>query len=99
MVMGVVISSKRKNNHVILSIKLDLNEVPKLKSTIGNVHVIPEDDAEEKSSIHERGREGCTKYFLIPKALRRGIKLKKEVACLKQESDKKVIWAYIMDKI
>jgi len=52
-----------------------------------------------KSTVHERGKKGCTKYFLIPKCLRKNIKLKKEASCLRIVCKDKIIWAYVMDKI
>lgn len=43
-------------------------------------------------------RKGSTKFFLIPKHLRKDVQLQKEVSCLRIASNEKVMWAYIMDK-
>ena len=96
--MASIISSKICKDCVVLSMKLNIQEAKNLNGNLDKMYIIPEENASIQSSVHERGKNGCTKYFLIPKALREDVKLKKEVSCLKVETEEKIVWAYIMDK-
>ncbi len=95
--MASIIGSERLGNDVILHIKMPIEDVEKLKGCMDNIHLVSEDNANIESAIYERGKKGCTKYFLIPKPLRVGVNLKGRVSCLRHDSENKKIWTYIID--
>lgn len=97
--MASVLGSKTCEDHVIYSLKLNFEEAKELKGSINNIHLIPEELAEIRSTVFERGRKGCTKYLLIPKSLRKGFEAKKEVRCFRLENKDKAILAYIINKL
>lgn len=97
--MASVICKKVNSTHVVLSLKMDFNEAKMLKGCIDNIHLIPEENSNVRSTVYERGKNGHTKYFLIPKQLRENIQLKKEVSCMRIDCKEKIVWAYIMDKL
>ena len=84
---------------MVFHLRLDWNEVAQLGTWMDKLHIIPEEKAKIKSTIFERGKNGSSKYFLIPKALREGLKLGKEASCIRINSKDKVVLAYILNKI
>jgi len=98
--MGKIISSKTaKNGNIVCEVVLDYEEALQLKGNIKNVHLFSEDVAEIKTNLSTRGKNEATKYFLIPKELRYNIKFTDKVKCQKLETDSKVIFIYVVDKL
>jgi len=97
--MASIIGLERYEKHVVLSIKLDMDELTALKGRVDDIHLVPEENAEVKSNVYEKGKNGNTKYLLIPKSIRENIKIGKEASCLKICSKNKVVLAYIMDNL
>lgn len=96
--MASIIASKRFNDHFELTITLNLKEFLELRGSIDNLHIIPGQYAQTRSTVYERGRRKCSKYFLIPKDLRDGLLPKKNVSCLRTNFEDKILWTYIMKK-
>ena len=97
--MASIISSKVNKDHVVISFKVSFEEAKELNGHLANIHLIAEDNEGETATITEKGRKGCTKYFLIPKKLREDIQLKKEASCVRIDCKEKMLWVYIMDKL
>jgi len=98
--MGKILSSKTtKDGGVVFEIELDYKEALQLKGHINNVHVFSEDVAEIKTNLSQRGKNEATKYFLIPRELRANLKFNEKVKCQKLETDTKIIFVYVVDKI
>ncbi len=96
--MAIIINSKRYDDYILVSLKLDFEEAKVFNNMVGNVSLIPHELVKTESAIYERGKNGATKYFLIPKSLRKDTKLTKFVSCLKVDTKDKIIWTYFMDK-
>ena len=98
--MGSIISSRlTKDDKIIYEVIMDYDESLQLKGNVKNIHVISEDVANIKTNLSTRGKNEATKYFLIPKELRKNIEFKDRVKCQKIETDAKMVFVYIVDKL
>ena len=98
--MGAILSSRMKDDgKVIFEVAVDYNESVQLKGYMDNVHVFSENVADIETNISQRGKNEATKYFLIPKELRKGLKFTAKTTCQKIETKTKTIFIYVVDKI
>lgn len=98
--MGVILGTKTtKEGKIIFEVEMDYEESLKLKGHIKNVHVFSEDAAEIKTNLSQRGTNEATKYFLIPRELRENLKFNEEVKCQKIETDTRMIFIFVVDKL
>lgn len=98
--MGRILGTKTtKEGKVIFEIEMDYEESLQLKGHIKNIGVFSEDAAEIKTNLSQRGKNEATKYFLIPRELRTNLKFNEKVKCQKLETDGKIIFVYVVDKI
>ncbi|MBN1156746.1 hypothetical protein JXA85_03960 [Candidatus Woesearchaeota archaeon] len=98
--MGTIHGTKTtKDNKIIFEIAMDYDEALQLQGHIKNIHVFSEDIATVKTNLSQRGRNEATKYFLVPKELRKNLKFNGRVKCQKIETDTKIIFIYVIDKL
>jgi superfamily II RNA helicase len=98
--MGTILGTKTtKDNKVICEVEMDYEESLELKGHIKDIHVFSEDAAEIKTNLSKRGTNEATKYFLIPKELRKGLKFNELVKCQKIETDLRKIFIFVVDKV
>ncbi|MFA6088249.1 MAG: hypothetical protein WC755_00165 [Candidatus Woesearchaeota archaeon] len=98
--MGTILSSKTtKEGKVIHEVMVDYEESLQLRGNIQNVHIFSEDVADIKTNLSGRGKNEATKYFLIPRELRKDVQLKDKVTCQKIQTDSKVVFIYVVDKL
>ncbi len=83
---------------VILELLMDYDEVLQLQGHMDNVYVFSEDITDLKTNISTRGKNSATKYFLIPRELRKNIQFDKELNCQKIELKDKVIFIYTVER-
>lgn len=96
--MGKILSSQRNENGIVFEIEVDPEEAVDLRGHYDDIHVFTERVADFKTGISSRGKNSVTKYFLIPKSLRKNLDYKCPVNCQKIETDDKVIFIYVVDK-
>lgn len=96
--MATIVCSKRFKDHIQLSINAEVEEVEDLKGKMDKIHLISEENIKTKSSIYERGKNGNTKYSLIPGCLRKNLKLGKKILCSKLDCKDKTLLIYLIDK-
>lgn len=96
--MGRIISSKKKGGKVLVEFLSGYEEFLQLKGHFENVFLFSEKVAEVQANISQRGKNEATKYFLIPKQLRKGFKFNNSTSCQKIELGNKVIFIYVVDK-
>ncbi|MBU2637887.1 MAG: hypothetical protein KJ955_02850 [Nanoarchaeota archaeon] len=97
--MGSILTTKMAaDKKVIVEVLLDYDEYVQLKGQMHNVHLFSEDNVEVKANISQRGRNSATKYFLIPKEMRKGMKFTEEVSCTKIETKGRAIFVYTIRK-
>lgn len=98
--MGSILGTKTtKDNKIIFEVEMDYEESLKLKGHIKNVHVFSEDAAEIKTNLSQRGTNEATKYFLIPRELRKDLKFNGEVKCQKIDTDNRTIFIFVVSKV
>ena len=97
--MGDIISSRiRDDGKVVFEVAVDYDEAKQLQGHMDKVHLFSENIACHEASMRQRGKNEATKYFLIPRALRGGLKLRSNALCQKIETKSKIIFIYILDK-
>ena len=98
--MGTILGTKiTKDNKIVFEVEMDYEESLKLKGHIKNVHIFSEDAAEIKTNLSQRGTNEATKYFLIPRELRGDLKFNEQVKCQKVETDTRIIFVFVVDKV
>ena len=98
--MGTILGTKTtKDNNIIFEIMMDYEESLQLQGHIKNVYVFSEDVADVKTNLSQRGRNEATKYFLVPRELRGNLKFNGKVKCQKLETETKIIFVYVVDKL
>lgn len=97
--MGTILSSKLKGEgKVIFEVLLDYEEAVQLHGHMDNVRLFSENVVDLKTTISTRGKNAATKYFLIPRELRKNLKLDKEISCHKLELNDKTIFVYVVER-
>jgi len=100
--MGTILGSKAKGaGKVVFEVLLDYEEVLNLKGHMDNIHLVSERVNDVKTNISGRGKNEATKYFLIPKELRKGLKLKNKdaISCQRIDTKEKTIFVYVVDDL
>ena len=96
--MGKIISSRKHKDKIISELMFDYNQYLQLKGHFDDIYLFTEHVAEIKAHISQRGKNDSTKYFLIPRQLRKGLKFNNQTSCQKIDLKDKVIFIYIIDK-
>ncbi|MBU1199575.1 MAG: hypothetical protein KKF46_07225 [Nanoarchaeota archaeon] len=96
--MGSIISSRREDEKVIIETELNYEELVQLKGEIDNIHVFSEKIADLKTNISRRGKNEATKYFLIPRSLRKDLQIYEPVSCQRIDTPSKAIFIYVVNK-
>ncbi|MCH7548156.1 MAG: hypothetical protein IH969_01235 [Candidatus Krumholzibacteriota bacterium] len=98
--MGTILSTKVKDDgKIIFEVALEYEESVQLKGHMNDVHVFSENVADIDTHISQRGKNEATKYFLIPRELRKDLKFNAKTKCQKIETKTKTIFIYVVDKI
>jgi hypothetical protein len=98
--MGEIVSSRiGDDGRILFTLSLAQDEALQLRGHINNIFIFSDNAAEIKTNIAMRGKNSATKYFLIPKELRKDLNFPGEVACQKIETKTKTIFIYSIDKL
>ena len=97
--MGVILSSKvTGDNKIVFTVCMEHDEALQLQGHIDNVHLYSEKTASILTNISSRGKNEATKYFLIPRELRKNLKFNGDVRCQRFDTKQKTIFIYVVDK-
>lgn len=96
--MGMILSSKREKEKVIVETILDHEELVQLKGEIDDVHLFSERVADVQTNIAKRGKNEATKYFLIPREMRKDLNIIEPVNCQRINTPDKAIFVYVVNK-
>jgi hypothetical protein len=96
--MGMILSSKREKEKVIVETILDHDELVQLKGETDEVHLFSERVADAQTNIAKRGKNEATKYFLIPREMRKDLNIMEPVRCQRINTPSKVIFVYVVNK-
>lgn len=98
--MGAILSLRVKDDgKIIFELSVAKEESQQLQGHVDNVHIFSENVADIEANISQRGKNGATKYFLIPKILRKGLKFDANTKCQKIETKTKTIFIFVVDKL
>jgi hypothetical protein len=99
--MGAILCSKRQGENtdkVVVELLVNQEEFRALRGEMNDVYLFSERAANVPSRVSLRGRNEATKYFLIPRQLRKRLALCGGVSCQRLESgDGKSIFVYVLD--
>jgi len=97
--MGKLSSLKTiSQDKVIVTLELTHNESLWLKGNIEDIHIFAENNLEYKTKLVQRGKKESTKYFLMPKKFKKGIKSNEIVDCNRIETENKFIYIFSTNK-
>jgi hypothetical protein len=97
--VGTILSTKLKGEgSVIFEVLMPYEEAVQLQGHMDDIHIFSEGTSELKTNVSTRGKNGATKYFLIPRELRQDIDFKSEINCQKIDLKDKIIFIYSVDK-
>ncbi|MDP2749348.1 MAG: hypothetical protein Q8O89_00775 [Nanoarchaeota archaeon] len=98
--MGDILSSKvREDGKIVIELCLDYEEISRLQGHMAKVHLFSEMNSNFEANLAQRGQNDATKYFLVPRQLRKDLKYNGKVACQRIETKSKIFFVYIIDKL
>ena len=97
--MGSIISLRRLDNgKIVYEVCLDYEETMQLEGHMEGIYLFSDNVIDSKTKISSRGTKEATKYFIIPRQLRKDLQLNSKVSCQRMETKTKVIYIYAVDK-
>ena len=97
--MGEILASRVKDQRIIFTIAVDENEALELKGSIKKIHLFSLDMCNTDSGILEKGKDGRTKFFLMPTEHKSKSKNKPEIKSVQKISlNTKNIFIYLCEK-
>ncbi len=97
--MGTIIGSRKNGKKVILEVSSDYEEYLHLKGHLEEVYLFSDRVSTIQTNISQRGKNSATKYFLIPRQLRKGFKFNNTTSCQRMDFDDKVLFVYVVNKL
>ena len=98
--MGSILSSRIKDDgKVVFEVLMEYSEAIQLQGHMDNVHLFSENVINITTNLSQRGKNDATKYFLIPRELRRNLKFSTEVLCQRIETKSNIFFVYAIDKL
>ena len=89
---------KGKSGNFIVEVEMESSEITKLKGFLTNVHLFSEDSPDILTRLSQRGIREATKYFLVPKELRKNFNLEGDVHCQRLEFGDNIFFIYCVKK-
>jgi len=84
---------------MVFEVLMDYKEALGLQGHTKNIHMFSEHVSMLPSEVSLRGKQEATRYFLIPKELRKNLDFNSRVSCQKIETKTKIIFIYMADRI
>ena len=98
--MGSIINSKTSKDSIVFSVKMALDEALRLEGHVNDIHIFSGGVDGIKTNLSGRGKNESTKYFLVPRELRKDIKfsLTKQVMCQRIDTKDHFMFVYLINK-
>lgn len=97
--MGKITSIKALSDQKVqVTLEVTQLEVLRLKGNLEQMHLFSEKNLEDTARLIQRGKKESTKYFLLPKALRKGVGTSNNVECTKIDSKTKYLFIFSVSK-
>ncbi|MFH0978161.1 MAG: hypothetical protein V1837_02550 [Candidatus Woesearchaeota archaeon] len=98
--MASILSSRVKDDgKVVFEVIVDYDEAIQLQGHLDNIHLFSENVINVTANLSQRGKNEATKYFLVPRELRKNLKMSSEVTCQRIETKSRIFFVYVMDKL
>ena len=94
--MGKILKQKLAEDGILAEVLLSRDETRDLGGIMDNVTVFTDDRATVQTRISLRGRHEATKYFLIPKQLRKDLNVRGSVSCQRIRRGTNDVFVYIV---
>jgi hypothetical protein len=98
--MGTILCTRRyehSKDKIIVEVLMHQEEFRQLRGELDDVYLFSQRVSTVPSKMSLRGRNEATKYFLIPRELRKKIAIFGEVGCQRFDHDGKSIFIYVLD--
>ena len=97
--MGEIVGSKvKENGNIIFNIEVNQEEALNLKGHIQKIRLFSENAIDLEANLTQRGKNGATKYFLVPTSLRKNLRLNNNILCQRIDTKQKIFYIYELDK-
>ena len=97
--MSYIKRTKRNQDEVVVELGMSYEEYLNLEGHLEDIHLVAEKPNSIKTNMSQRGTNGATKYFLIPRELRKGFKINNAISCQRIDTEQKALFIYIVDKL
>ena len=99
--MGSILNSKVVKDKIVFSVCMEQEEALQLRGHVKDIHIFSERIADIRTNLSGRGKNCATKYMLVPRELRKGIKfpLTKQISCQRIDTKEHAIFVYLVSKI
>ena len=99
--MGLITSSKVVKDKIVFSVCMGQEEALQLRGHVEDIHIFSGRIADIRTNLSGRGKNCATKYFLVPRELRKGIKFPqtKQISCQRIDTKEHAIFVYLVNKI
>lgn len=77
---------------------MDYEEALQLEGNMNDIHLFSDRLSSRKAVLIERGNNFSTKYFLIPREIRHGIDLRKDITCQRIDIQDKTFFIFTVEK-
>ena len=95
----IISTKKRADGKFLAEVLLDEKEHLSLHGHTQDIIMFSDKTSFVDTNISQRGKNAATKYFLIPRSLRRNLNFKSKVACQKIEYNTRTLFVYVIDII
>lgn len=89
----------QQGEKVTVSLELNQKELKWLKGNLDKMHIFSESNLAYETKLVQRGKRESSKYFLMPKDLRKNLIVNSRVMCNRLETSSKQIFIFSMDKL
>ena len=96
--VATIVSSRKEGDDVTMVIKTAYEEFLQLSGHMEHIRLFSEEQALTQTNISQRGKGSRTKYFLIPKTLRKNFDFNNRVSCMRIDNDEQVMFIYLVNK-
>ncbi len=83
---------------VNIALEMHSSEFLRLNGNLSNIHIFSENTLSYPTKLVQRGKKESTKYFLLPRELRKDILPDNDVRCNKIETENKNLFIFELDK-
>ena len=94
-----MMTKQDENNTIILEMRVSQEEFRQLRGELNDIYLFTDRVANVPSKVSLRGRNEATRYFLIPRQLRKEIAVHGKVSCQRIENSGKSIFVYVLDRL